>query len=206
MAGLTWRLGALLCSAGFTMIVSADQIKIPAETGQPVTLPCKLASSSQVIVVQWSRTDLGSDYVLLYRDGRIDPFNQHQSFKNRVDLQNRNMKDGDVSLVLKDVRTEDGGTYECRVVQTGTGRKKILISTISLEVAAPPPGHHEKLIGDRPDQEEDDKHSETAEKDGGTQETPAPTPPAGIKAEVKKDGENDDLEEQKAPYAEPLKG
>uniref|UniRef100_A0A3Q2FJD4 Ig-like domain-containing protein n=1 Tax=Cyprinodon variegatus TaxID=28743 RepID=A0A3Q2FJD4_CYPVA len=88
---------------------------ILAEPGQTVLLPCGLYSRNPVLVAEWSRTDLGSDYVLLYRDEQIDPSNQHPSFMNRVDLKDRNMEDGDVSVVLKDVGTEDKGTYECRV-------------------------------------------------------------------------------------------
>ncbi|CAG6011920.1 unnamed protein product [Menidia menidia] len=35
-----------------------------------------------------------------------------QTFRNRVDLQDRQMKDGDVSLTLKDVTVNDTGTYQ----------------------------------------------------------------------------------------------
>uniref|UniRef100_A0A3Q0SIS9 Immunoglobulin V-set domain-containing protein n=1 Tax=Amphilophus citrinellus TaxID=61819 RepID=A0A3Q0SIS9_AMPCI len=68
--------------------------------------------------------DLGLKYVLLYRDEQFDPGNQHPSFKNRVDLQDRQMKDGDVSLILKNVTAADAGTYECRVIQRGTNCRK----------------------------------------------------------------------------------
>ncbi|MED6240336.1 hypothetical protein ATANTOWER_019577 [Ataeniobius toweri] len=121
------------------------QINITAEPGQNITLPCRAPDNKAIIVVEWSRTDLESEYVLRYRDEQFDPENQHLSFRNRVDLQDRQMKDGDVSLVLKNVTMDDRGTYECWVVQRGTNRRKRAalktrpISSIVLDVV--PSGH-----------------------------------------------------------------
>ncbi|XP_039457824.1 uncharacterized protein LOC120434222 [Oreochromis aureus] len=94
-------------------------------------------SNNNLIAVEWSRADLGEKYVLLYRDGHFEPRNQHPSFKNRVDLQDRQMKDGDVSLILKDVTIDDTGTYECRVFVGETSPWKS-ISIIYLSVVDPP--------------------------------------------------------------------
>ncbi|XP_076738732.1 coxsackievirus and adenovirus receptor homolog [Maylandia zebra] len=93
--------------------VFADEKSITAESGQNVTLPCRALNT--IIGVEWSKPDLNEEYVLLHRDGHFDPASQHPSFKNRVDLQDRQMKDGDASLILKDVTTNDTGTYECRI-------------------------------------------------------------------------------------------
>ncbi|XP_072232580.1 coxsackievirus and adenovirus receptor homolog [Leuresthes tenuis] len=110
----------------FTLCQSAAQEKriITTEAGKDVILPCGVPNNKNIIVVEWSRTDLGEEYVLLYRDGQIYLEGQHPSYKNRVDLQDSWMKDGNVSLSLKNVTTDDGGTYECRVVQRGTNRRK----------------------------------------------------------------------------------
>ncbi|CAI5669670.1 unnamed protein product [Oreochromis niloticus] len=94
---------ASLCSTlMFVLFVSADQKIITCESGQDVTLTCR-APNYNILVVEWSRADLGDKYVLLYRNEFFVPEHQHPSFKNRVDLQDRQMKDGDVSVILKDV-------------------------------------------------------------------------------------------------------
>ncbi|CAI5659981.1 unnamed protein product [Oreochromis niloticus] len=62
--------------------------------------------------------------------------NQHPSFKNWVDLQDRQMKDGDVSLILNNVTINDAGTYKCRLIQTGTSGQT-LITIIYLHVDPP---------------------------------------------------------------------
>uniref|UniRef100_A0A3B5QWV0 Ig-like domain-containing protein n=1 Tax=Xiphophorus maculatus TaxID=8083 RepID=A0A3B5QWV0_XIPMA len=92
---------------------------VRGEPGQSITLPCSSAASSSVIVVQWSRTDLGSEYVLLFRDGRFDVGNQNPSYQNRVDLVDPQMKEGNVSLVLKNLTTNDTGLYQCQVLSPG---------------------------------------------------------------------------------------
>ncbi|XP_039887086.1 programmed cell death 1 ligand 1-like isoform X2 [Simochromis diagramma] len=123
-------------------VVCADQKIITAEPGPDVTLPCR-APNNNIIAVKWSRADLGDEYVLLYRDGRFEPDDQHPSFKNRVDLQDRQMKDGNVSLILKNMTTADNGTYECHVFMRGANRRKrgLLktdsITTITLRVVPP---------------------------------------------------------------------
>ncbi|XP_063325835.1 hemicentin-2-like isoform X2 [Pelmatolapia mariae] len=112
------------------------QKNISAESGQDVTLPCRAPNNNPISVFKWSRADLGSEYVLLYRDEQFVPDDQHPSFKNRVDLQDRQMKDGDVSLILKNVMIYDAGTYECRVFMREIFSWK-LISSINLHVDPP---------------------------------------------------------------------
>ncbi|XP_039464027.1 hepatitis A virus cellular receptor 2 homolog isoform X2 [Oreochromis aureus] len=117
---------------------------ITAAPGENATLPCRAPnSSSSISIVEWTRADLRDEYVLLYRDERFDPENQHLSFRDRVDLQDRQMKDGDVSLILKDVMINDNGTYECQVFMRGTNMRKRAnlvndpISIITLRVVPP---------------------------------------------------------------------
>uniref|UniRef100_A0A3B4HCI5 Ig-like domain-containing protein n=1 Tax=Pundamilia nyererei TaxID=303518 RepID=A0A3B4HCI5_9CICH len=95
----------------------SDQETITAQSGQDVTLTCR-APNNNLIVVEWRRPDLGE--VFVYRNNHFDSDDQHPSFKNRVDLQDRQMKDGDVSVILKDAMINDTGTYECRVFMEGT--------------------------------------------------------------------------------------
>ncbi|XP_035771213.1 V-set and immunoglobulin domain-containing protein 8-like [Neolamprologus brichardi] len=132
---------ATLCTTLFfstiLMAVLTDQTIITAESGQDVTLSCRAANNNKpIIVVKWSRRDLNGHYVLMYRDQQFVPDEQHPSFENRVDLQDRQMKNGDVSLILKDVTTADNGTYECHVVQ-GVKQPLKLISIIDLRVDPP---------------------------------------------------------------------
>uniref|UniRef100_A0A3P9DBT7 Ig-like domain-containing protein n=1 Tax=Maylandia zebra TaxID=106582 RepID=A0A3P9DBT7_9CICH len=117
-----------LCSVFFLL---SDQKIITAEPGQNVMLPCRAPNNSSSITgVEWSRADLGDEYVLLYRDELFDPDYQHPSFKNR----DRQMKDGDVSLILKNVTINDTGIYKCRVF-TGETRSWETINTFNLTVS-----------------------------------------------------------------------
>ncbi|XP_027893225.1 CD226 antigen-like isoform X22 [Xiphophorus couchianus] len=116
---------------------------ISAVPGQNVSLPCRLPNNKPAVVVQWTRPDLEPEDVFLFRDEQPDPENQHPFFRNRVELQDRRMKDGDVSLLLSNVTTNDSGKYECRVFQReATGRKKRALTSdpigiIFLDVAPP---------------------------------------------------------------------
>ncbi|XP_039464040.1 coxsackievirus and adenovirus receptor homolog [Oreochromis aureus] len=149
MFPVTASLCSTLLIVGVFVFVSADQKSITAESGQNITLPCR-APNNNILAVEWSRADLGDEYVLLYRDGQLVPDDQHPSFKNRVDLQDRQMKDGDVSLILKNVTINDTGRYECRV-KAGNNRRKRAnlsgdpISIISLSVD--PPGQTGGSVG-----------------------------------------------------------
>uniref|UniRef100_A0A087X475 Ig-like domain-containing protein n=1 Tax=Poecilia formosa TaxID=48698 RepID=A0A087X475_POEFO len=116
---------------------------ISAVPGQIVSLPCRLPNNKPAVFVKWTRPDLEPEYVLLFRDEQPDPENQHPSFRKRVELQDRRMEDGDVSLLLSNVTTNDTGTYECRVFQReATGRKRRTLTsdpiwTVFLDVAPP---------------------------------------------------------------------
>ncbi|XP_035771204.1 matrix remodeling-associated protein 8-like [Neolamprologus brichardi] len=120
---------------------TSNHKNITSKSGQNVTLPCRAPNKDiRIIVLEWSRADLGEEYVLVYRDEQFDPDYQHPSFVNRVDLQDKQMKDGDVSLILKDVTINDAGTYECRVAQRQTREETAnlkLVCNISLSVDPP---------------------------------------------------------------------
>ncbi|XP_030580165.1 myelin-oligodendrocyte glycoprotein-like [Archocentrus centrarchus] len=130
---------SLCCALLFAGIsISAGQETITAEPGQNIILPCRAPNNNQIRAVVWAKPDLEDEHVYLYRDGRFDPEEQNPVYRNRVDLQDTQMKDGDVSLILKDVTVNDTGTYECRVIQRGASHSNKAPSIIYLRVVDPP--------------------------------------------------------------------
>ncbi|XP_028462233.1 uncharacterized protein LOC114574107 isoform X2 [Perca flavescens] len=121
---------------------ASDLIVLPVHPGDDVILPCQ-SNDSSIRVVQWTRPDLEPDTVLLYSDGFLYTDDQHPSFKDRVELVDRELKDGNVSLILKNVSSIDIGTYKCGVKADGPRRKKRdsdpirTIRTIRLQVPEP---------------------------------------------------------------------
>uniref|UniRef100_A0A3P9DDQ4 Ig-like domain-containing protein n=1 Tax=Maylandia zebra TaxID=106582 RepID=A0A3P9DDQ4_9CICH len=104
-----------LCSVLFPL---SEDKSITVQSGQNVILPCQAPNDKGSIrVVKWTKPDLQKKIVHLYVDRRFDLEDQNPSFKNRVDLQDREMKNGDVSLILNNVTINDAGTYECSVIQ-----------------------------------------------------------------------------------------
>ncbi|XP_067380800.1 immunoglobulin superfamily member 3-like isoform X2 [Channa argus] len=104
------------------LTVGNSGLLITAEPGDTVTLPCQAPRNTNVQVVQWIRRDLNNPTVCFYRDGKCE--NSHPSFKGRVQLNRDRVKNGDVSLILKNVMISDSGAYECRVIQGESKRRK----------------------------------------------------------------------------------
>ncbi|XP_019212302.1 hepatitis A virus cellular receptor 2 isoform X2 [Oreochromis niloticus] len=132
----------LFCCIIFMVSASADQKNISATVGESVTLPCR-APDNSIRAILWSRPDLEPKYILLYRDKQIDPEEQHPYFKSRVDLKDGQMKDGDVSLMIRNVMIFDSGTYECQVFMKGPNQRKRTadyITIINLTVVPGPTG------------------------------------------------------------------
>uniref|UniRef100_A0A672FPB2 Ig-like domain-containing protein n=1 Tax=Salarias fasciatus TaxID=181472 RepID=A0A672FPB2_SALFA len=105
------------------------QENILAAEGQDATLPCKAPKNKtkNISIVLWTKPDLGEDnYVLLYRNGKVNP-DKHHFFKNRVDLKDRTINDGDVSLILKNVTFKDSGTYQCFIDQIEQNKQQLFI-------------------------------------------------------------------------------
>ncbi|XP_049923545.1 putative butyrophilin subfamily 2 member A3 isoform X1 [Epinephelus moara] len=134
----------------FPLCAAASDQHVTVHPGDNVTLRCE-AGNVSIRVVEWTRADLEPQYVLLYSDGHFDPTKQHPSFTGRVELVDRELKDGDVSLTLKNVTSRDSGTYECRVAAGGSRRtKRAIIKTdpirvIYLEVTDLKDGHSTPL-------------------------------------------------------------
>nr|XP_033465515.1 CD226 antigen-like [Epinephelus lanceolatus] len=107
----------------FPLCAAASDQHVTVHPGDDVTLRCEAADVS-IRAVEWTRPDLEPQYVLFYRDGHLEIKQQHPSFTGRVELEDRELKDGDVSLTLKNVTSSDSGTYECRVKSDGFTRTK----------------------------------------------------------------------------------
>uniref|UniRef100_A0A3Q3IPT2 Ig-like domain-containing protein n=1 Tax=Monopterus albus TaxID=43700 RepID=A0A3Q3IPT2_MONAL len=97
----------------FCLFVSVQR-NLTTDLGGMITLLCQAPSNMTILGVRWTRPDLNPKHVLSLQDGQLDLINQHPSFRNRVELVSRQLTNGDLSLVLKDVRAGDRGTYECR--------------------------------------------------------------------------------------------
>ncbi|XP_026178983.1 polymeric immunoglobulin receptor-like isoform X4 [Mastacembelus armatus] len=138
-ACLTWMvsvglIGSLVLGPVYGGKLDPEQIK--AKPGENVTLQCRGSKDDTFRALKWVRRELESEgYVFYFRENRQYESNQLLSFRGRLDLRDPEMKDGDFSVILKNVRISDTGSYECQV---GTnGNKPKLINNMSLKVEYP---------------------------------------------------------------------
>ena len=111
--------------------------------GDDVILPCQ-ADDPSISDVEWSRADQKPDTILSYRVEGSVPTNLHPKYKeDKVQLVDKDLKKGNMSLILKNVSTTDQGTYKCRVTSGGSMRTNTTvlpwktITIIRLQVREP---------------------------------------------------------------------
>uniref|UniRef100_A0A3P9B2B4 Ig-like domain-containing protein n=1 Tax=Maylandia zebra TaxID=106582 RepID=A0A3P9B2B4_9CICH len=76
---------------------------------------------AHITLLEWSRPELSSQgYVFFFQDQRSYENYQHESFKGRVQLRDSSMKDGDVTVILRNVSISDTGTYDCQITTSST--------------------------------------------------------------------------------------
>ncbi|XP_045920037.1 V-set domain containing T-cell activation inhibitor 1-like [Micropterus dolomieu] len=98
------------------MVFLHETQEVKEKTGEDATLPCRGHRGATITVIKWNRPDLKShEYVFFFGDGRSHENYQHESYRGRVKLRDPEMKDGDASVILKNVNINDAGTYECQI-------------------------------------------------------------------------------------------
>ncbi|XP_033182571.1 polymeric immunoglobulin receptor-like isoform X2 [Anabas testudineus] len=114
------------------LIVEPD---VTAKPGEDVTLQCQGPRDEAVLMLRWTRADLTAEdgYVFFMREKHLS-YEKYQleSYRGRVEMKDPEMKDGDVSVILKNVNINDAGTYECYVGHGGSYLK--VFNTINLTV------------------------------------------------------------------------
>ncbi|CAK6980256.1 titin-like%2C partial [Scomber scombrus] len=129
----------------------AQRQLIAARPGDNVTLPCEVSNYFTISAVEWIRSDLQR---CVYLKSYWYPVtaDQDPSYVNRVQLKDDGMRNGELSLILKNVNKNDEGTYECRYVEWRGGRRKRaltdgeLISIVFLKVEAEPEPVRDSLL------------------------------------------------------------
>ncbi|XP_067426719.1 butyrophilin-like protein 2 isoform X1 [Thunnus thynnus] len=132
---------AVLTTLLFSVTMSAceDYLNIKVHPGQNAMLQCQ-GQGGTIGLLKWIRADLKSDdgWVFFYREQRLVESYQHPSFRGRVELMDPKMKNGNASVILKNITINDNGTYECHVKTKTVGWSQRdapeRISTIGLKV------------------------------------------------------------------------
>ncbi|XP_078101366.1 coxsackievirus and adenovirus receptor homolog isoform X2 [Sander vitreus] len=115
-------------------VTESDTKNITAKPGQDVRLHCQGPRGAVIGLIGWNRPDLESDkYVFFLRENHTNENYQLPSYRGRVDLSDPETKDGNASVVLKNVSVNDTGTYECGVI-IRRGDEPKLYSTIKLNM------------------------------------------------------------------------
>lgn len=109
---------------------------ITALLQQNVTLNCSAPRNVPIKAVKWTKDGLGDEYVLFFRDGVIDPDNQHRSFENRVQPADLQMDLRKPSVILLNVTSADDGTFRVFIKYGEQKIKTKLICIVNLKTAA----------------------------------------------------------------------
>ncbi|MEQ2170187.1 hypothetical protein GOODEAATRI_032741, partial [Goodea atripinnis] len=90
-----------------------------------VILPCslKIPNNGDMPTVEWSKEGLKPNVVFLYRNG-FETFEMKSlAFEFRTSLFMREVKNGNVSLRISNVRISDEGIYQCLIIQRNGTRE-----------------------------------------------------------------------------------
>ncbi|KAK2812495.1 hypothetical protein Q5P01_000023 [Channa striata] len=112
----------------FLLLSQVDSDPLVVQPGNQAFLSCQ-ADTFPVIAVEWTTTNLTHpQYVLFFSDGHADKTHQYPSFEGRVYLVDKEMNNGNVSIIIKNVTSSDSGIYECRVSSGGSRPKRANIN------------------------------------------------------------------------------
>ncbi|GLD74186.1 butyrophilin subfamily 2 member A1-like isoform X1 [Lates japonicus] len=82
--------------------LSKDSTEKTVKPGEDVPLQCQDHRDAAIIVLRWNKTDMKSKLYVFYFKDSYENY-QHPSFHGRVKLRDPEMKNGDASVILKNV-------------------------------------------------------------------------------------------------------
>ncbi|XP_070786279.1 butyrophilin-like protein 2 [Enoplosus armatus] len=92
-------------------------MKILASAGGTVILPCHINVSGDIPEVEWSKEGQHPEIAFLYRHGCETYEMKDLVFQYRTNLFMNELKNGNVSLRISNVRLSDAGKYICKTLQ-----------------------------------------------------------------------------------------
>ncbi|XP_069374301.1 butyrophilin subfamily 1 member A1-like isoform X2 [Paralichthys olivaceus] len=108
--------------------------EILASAGESVLLPCQISTSIQNPTVEWTKVGQKTKFIFVYRDGCETFEMKDQEFQFRTSLIMSEVKNGNISLRISNVRPSDAGKYNCRVFHRSQSG---VVRTLELIVCAP---------------------------------------------------------------------
>ncbi|XP_025761522.1 uncharacterized protein LOC112846280 [Oreochromis niloticus] len=147
------------------ILLASGLKELRVRPGEDATLQCWGPRDAHITLLEWSRPELISQgYVFFFQDQRSYENYQHESFKGRVQLRDSSMMDGDVSVIVRNVRVSDTGIYKCEITTSKTSSGQRVVSEFKHSINL--------TVTDTGFTEEDSK--ERGHKDGGDKDTSFP--------------------------------
>ncbi|XP_034146289.1 butyrophilin subfamily 1 member A1 [Esox lucius] len=142
-------LSQLVVGLVLAVLIPANTAEVVGQTepiisllGDDVILPCSLRSmvvpvSAVQETVEWQRPDLNPKEVHFYTDSRDSNLDQNPSYSGRTSLFKEELKNGNVSLKLINVKLSDAGNYSCYVPSLDRDQKglvQLIVGAVSQPV------------------------------------------------------------------------